>query len=45
MKIRLLKPYQLSKKGDVIEPDESVAMELINRGIAEAVIDKGRKTK
>lgn len=40
MKIRLLKPYLMSVKGDVINPAESIAQTLIGRRIAEAVIEK-----
>jgi len=34
MKIRLIKPYMLSAAGDAIDPDEPVALLLIDRGWA-----------
>lgn len=40
MKIRLLKPYLMSAKGDVINPAEAIANSLIGRKIAEAVIER-----
>lgn len=40
MKIRFVKPYGLSKVGDIIEPDmDDVAILLITRNIAVAVND------
>lgn len=39
MRVRMLKPWGLSKAGDVIDPPDGVAIELIQTGRAEAVDD------
>jgi len=39
MRIRLIKPYMLSAAGDAIDPDEPVALLLIDRGWAIPVVE------
>ena len=39
-KIKLLKPYYLKVKGDVLETAENIAELLVGRHVAEYVIDK-----
>lgn len=38
MKIKILKRWQMSAVGDVIDPPENIATALIDRGIAECLI-------
>jgi hypothetical protein len=45
MKIRLLKPYLMSARGDIINPAAPIANELIRRGVAEYLIEEQQKTK
>ena len=45
MKIELLKPYQMSAKGEIINPGQAVADILIGRKIAKAVIIKKKRAK
>ena len=45
MKIRLLKPYQLSGPGEIIDPAKPIADLLIGRGIAVKVTGKKKKQK
>lgn len=39
-KIRLLKPYSISAKGDILETAEGIADSLVERKFAEYVVDK-----
>ncbi len=39
MKIRLLKPYQMSSVGDVLDPAKPVALLLIERGVATLFVE------
>ena len=43
MKIRLLKPYIVSAKGDILDPCDHIAKTLIGRGIAEKVVENKPK--
>lgn len=45
MKIRLLKHYQLSGAGDIIDPPKPVAGLLIGRGIAVKIKTKKKKQR
>jgi hypothetical protein len=45
MKIELLKPYQMSAKGDILNPGKAVADILIGRKIAKAIVPKKKKGK
>jgi len=45
MKIRLLKQYQLSGAGDIIDPPKPIADLLIGRGVAVKVVIKKKKKK
>ena len=43
MKIKLLKPYQLSGAGDIIDPPRPIADLLLGRGVAEKVARKRKR--
>jgi hypothetical protein len=43
MRIKLIKPYQLLEVGAVIDCVEGIAVELVRRGLAEALDDKNIK--
>jgi len=45
MKIRLLKPYQLSGAGEIIDPPKPIADLLIGRGVAVKVRKARKKRK
>jgi len=45
MKIKLLKPYQLSGAGDIIDPPPAVANLLVKRGVARKIARKKRGVK
>jgi len=45
MKIELLKPYQMSAKGEIINPGKAVADILIERKIAKAILPKKKRAK
>jgi len=43
MKLRLLKPYGMLAKGDVINPEKPVADLLIARKVAKKIVKRTRK--